>query len=269
MDSLPESESNQKGAPKNDTASKGEWFEEWFDRAEYKLVYQHRDRDEAYKILSLIQNLVSPKTGSSILDIGCGRGRHAIVLAEAGFSVTGVDLSAGSIADARKASAAAGIDVSFEIGDMRNTFCTACFDGVVNLFTAFGYFHDVSDHQQALSAMAAAVRPGGWFLQDFLNADYVREHLVPHDSRSTDEMRIDQHRWIENGRINKRIEIHNFSTKEDSVFDESVRLFDVSDLERLHRHAGLQLHRVVGDYDGGPLTPLSPRLIIVSRKLSA
>lgn len=252
--------------PNVPSLSNEKWFEEWFDRDEYKLVYQHRDGDEADRVVSLIESLAAPDPGSKILDVGCGRGRHAIRLAARGFEVTGLDLSMRSIEEAKTAAERAGKRVQFEVADMRNPFCNGCFDGVVNLFTAFGYFRHMIDHQRALTAMATAIRPGGWFVQDFLNADYVSEHLVPHDTRTTNGMRIDQRRWIENGRINKRIEIVDVKTRKESAFDESVQLFDVSSLERLHRHAGLEVERIVGDYDGGPLTPCSPRLIMLSRR---
>jgi SAM-dependent methyltransferase len=42
------------------------------------------------------------KRGAAILDVGCGTGRHAVELARRGFAVTGVDLSSGMLAKARK-----------------------------------------------------------------------------------------------------------------------------------------------------------------------
>lgn len=47
--------------------------------------------------------------GQFILDVGCGTGRHAVELAKRGFDVTGVDLSAGMLAQARQAADAAGV----------------------------------------------------------------------------------------------------------------------------------------------------------------
>ena len=60
----------------------------------------------------LIEELKLP-SGSSILDMGCGTGRHSVELAKRGYAVTGVDLSAGMLAEARKAAETAGVTVEW------------------------------------------------------------------------------------------------------------------------------------------------------------
>ncbi len=49
----------------------------------------------------------------SILDVGCGTGRHAIELAKRGFAVTGLDLSSGMLASAASAARSAGVEVEW------------------------------------------------------------------------------------------------------------------------------------------------------------
>lgn len=184
------------------------WYQEWFDRDEYELVYQHRDEREAEQVVDLIERLVRPAPGSEILDVGCGRGRHARVLARRGYRVTGIDVAERALQIARERAEAEGLHhVRFLRHDMREPLCRECFDGVVNLFTAFGFFEDDADHLRALQAMATALRPGGWLVQDFLNADYVQRHLVPCDRFQLDGVEVVQERWIENGRVNKRIRL--------------------------------------------------------------
>ena len=52
-------------------------------------------------------------------------------------------------------------------------------DLTVNLFTSFGYFERDAEHAAALEEMTSTVRPGGWFVIDFLNPAAVRRRLVP------------------------------------------------------------------------------------------
>lgn len=70
--------------------------------------------------------------GLSVLDLGCGTGRHALWIAAAGARVTGVDFSEGMLAEARRKPGAA--DVAFRVHDLHQPlpFADAAFDRVVS-----------------------------------------------------------------------------------------------------------------------------------------
>jgi cyclopropane fatty-acyl-phospholipid synthase-like methyltransferase len=241
------------------------WYEQWFNREEYEIVYEKRDEEEARLMADLVEKIISPDPGSRILDVGCGRGRHAIEFAERGYSVTGLDLSERAIRQARERAEEAGLDIRLLQGDMRDPVDTEAFDGVVNLFTAFGYFEEWEEHQRAINAMTTAVIPGGFVVQDFMNASYVESGLVPSDVRTVDDTEIRQQRWIEDGRIRKKIV---FTRGEEShTFFESVALLRREDFERLYDSAGLHLFDIRGDYHGEAHQDSSPRMILFSRKV--
>ncbi len=240
------------------------WYEDWFDSDAYELVYDQRNLSEARRLADLIERTAEPEPGASILDVGCGRGRHARILAARGYAVTGVDLSAKALRTARERAASEGLALTFRQEDMRRLPFEAAFDGVVNLFTTFGYFEDAADHQRAVDAMARALVPGGWLVQDFLNAPYALAHLVPEDEREVEGFRIAQRRWVENGRLNKEITLHK--NGDARTFTESVRLLTLADFRRMVAAAGLDLRATFGDYSGGPHAATSPRLILYARK---
>jgi len=77
------------------------WFEEWFDSPLYEKLYANRNSDEAERLADLIEKEIPVKKYSTVLDLGCGRGRHSIALATRGYDVTGVDLSEEALAKAR------------------------------------------------------------------------------------------------------------------------------------------------------------------------
>ena len=243
------------------------WYKDWFDQDEYELVYHERDEEEAEELIDLLERVVAPAHGATVLDVGCGRGRHPRTLARRGYQVTGIDLSERVLTQARRLAQEDGLSIRFFQGDMRTPFCTACFDGVVNLFTAFGYFDEEIDHLRAVEAMAVALRPDGWLFQDFLNAPQVRSTLVPENILVKDGVKIEQRRWIEEGRINKEITFHDADSRHHSAtFRESVRLLTLDDFRALYTTAGLDLLDTFGDYAGCPHTPTSPRLILYARK---
>src|SRR5690606_25256136 len=139
------------------------WYEDWFDSDAYELVYEQHDLDEAERLADLIERVARPAPGADVLDVGTGRGRHARVLARRGYRVTGLDLSENAVATAQRRAAREGLSpaqVVFVQGDMRLPHFQERFEGVVNLFTSFGFFEDEADHGRAVRAMAAALKPG-------------------------------------------------------------------------------------------------------------
>src|SRR5690606_21513134 len=75
-----------------------DWFESWFGSPYYKILYKHRDVEEARDFVSHLVGYFKPLPLSKILDIACGEGRFSLEFAKKGFDVTGIDLSNESIA---------------------------------------------------------------------------------------------------------------------------------------------------------------------------
>ena len=55
-----------------------EWFASWFDSSYYHSLYAHRDHQEAAFLIAQLIDLTQPKDDATILDVGCGRGRHSL-----------------------------------------------------------------------------------------------------------------------------------------------------------------------------------------------
>jgi ubiquinone/menaquinone biosynthesis C-methylase UbiE len=249
------------------------WYADWFDAEQYELVYRDRDIADAVRLARLIEDNVAPAPDDLILDVATGRGRHALVLAERGHRVVGLDLAPLAIATARRRATDAGLAgiATFVRGDMRALpFDDASFDGVVNLFTSFGYFDEEADHGRTVGEMVRVLRPGGWLVQDFICAPYLRRHIVPFDERVVDGVHIRQSRRIVDDapggpRVEKIIVLRRGDAPP-NTFRESVRLLERSDFERLYAEAGLEIVETFGDYDGGPARDDAPRIILHARR---
>src|SRR3990172_6890165 len=70
--------------------------------------------------LDLILRALDLPSGTRLLDLGCGYGRHAIPLAQRGYAVTAMDLSRASLAVARRSAREAGVRVRWLRRDMRD-----------------------------------------------------------------------------------------------------------------------------------------------------
>src|SRR5207245_559195 len=118
--------------------------------ADWAGVQQHQVRNSW---LAVIEEL-PPLAGRRLLDVGCGAGGFARLAVEAGAGVSGIDASAGMVAQARK-------DVppgDFRVGDMEALpYPDAGFDVV----TGFNSFQFAGDTVHALREAARVTRSGG------------------------------------------------------------------------------------------------------------
>lgn len=245
--------------------SNNNWFETWFNHPLYLQVYSHRDDADAKKLL----NLVLPQTGlspsSNVLDLACGAGRHAILLAELGFHVTGLDLAENLLAVARKDAENKSLKIDFSRGDMRYFHFPKPFQGIFNLFTSFGYFDDDRENFSVFKTVADHLEPGGVFVFDYLNGPFIRWNLVPQDEKMVNGTRIFQQRRIEGNTVKKRVLLEHKDLGK-LEFEESVKLYDPSLIERVLLTFNLKVVYTAGDFDGSQLSEQSPRMILVARK---
>lgn len=120
--------------------------------------------------------------GATVLDVGCGTGRHAIELARRGYAVTGLDLSAGMLAEARKQAAAAGVRVAFVHADATAFELDKQFDAAICLCEGACGLLGTQDDPLAqplaiLRNLARALRPGAKCLLTVLNGcALIRKH---------------------------------------------------------------------------------------------
>jgi SAM-dependent methyltransferase len=243
------------------------WFQHWFDSPLHEQLYTKRDDTEANRLAELITGHIPIEAYPTLMDLGCGRGRHSINFANRGYRVTGVDLAPTAISRAKAKAALAGLEIDFRVGDMRMPL-DQTFDVVVNLFTSFGYFASEAENELPIAAMSKMVRLGGQVWIDFLNPGNVRANLVPSDSGSIPEWSYTSRRWIEDGAVRKEIHLIEDATGDEQIFNEYVRLLELDWFEAVSSKYGLKLQTVYGDYDGNVHDAItSPRQIMGFRRV--
>ena len=151
------------------------WYKTFFGDDYLRIYEPILTPERTQRDVDGIVNLLALPQGSSILDLCCGHGRHAIPLAQRGYMVTGLDLSEVFLREAEKEALAKAVHVDFLHADMRNIPFENEFDAVINIFTAFGYLENQDEDQQVLNQVYKALKPGGLFLLEIIH----REGLIP------------------------------------------------------------------------------------------
>jgi cyclopropane fatty-acyl-phospholipid synthase-like methyltransferase len=241
------------------------WYKEWFDTELYEQLYANRDEKEAKRLSTLLEDLIPHAEYPNILDLGCGRGRHSIALADKGYQVTGIDLSPRAIEVAREKAEAQQLDqLHFEVRDMRDPLDQQ-FDAIVNLFTTFGYFESDEENAAVFDSMAQMLKPQGRFIMDYLNAPVVKKNLKSHEHGTMNDVEYHIRRYIEDGAVYKHIEFTDpTSDQEKYTYTERVKLYSLEWFREQLQQRDLKLTATYGDYDGSSYTKAdSPRLLMV------
>lgn len=224
------------------TKSKEKWYASWFDTPYYHILYKDRDYIEAQVFMDNLTNYLNIPEQGKILDLACGKGRHAVYLNSLGYNVTGVDLSEQSIAHAKQFE---NETLKFNVHDMSKPYPDT-FDAVFNLFTSFGYFEDEKCNLETIKSIQAALNEFGFGVIDFMNSNYIIDNLVEEDVKTVEGIDFHQKRSVKDGYIIKDITFE--ADGEQFEFQERVKAFTLEDFEALFEKAGVYLLDVFGDY---------------------
>ncbi len=128
---------------------------------------------------------ISP--AATVLDVGCGAGAEAILLAGLGFRAIGVDASAEAIRLARERAAATGVEVDFRHADAGDLPLA---DGSIDFAIDRGCFHVIDRDQRRDYAreLHRVLRPGARFLLRGAATDDDEEGVIAVDAEEIDRV---------------------------------------------------------------------------------
>jgi SAM-dependent methyltransferase len=221
----------------------GQLHANWYDR-------WHRAKDYPAEVDQLLAVLRREGVVRSVLDLGCGTGRHLELLAAAGYEVTGVDRSAVMVDQARERLGAYGERASVVHADLSGLDLPRTFDAAVMMFSVLGYQVTNEAVLAALNVVHRSLRPEGLFLFDVLDGA-----TVLHDGPRGGVTVVDDgdHRLLRatTGALHAEEQVYEFGMRlwlldGDRVVDEVeevhlLRFFLRRELELLLQVAGFEL----------------------------
>jgi ubiquinone/menaquinone biosynthesis C-methylase UbiE len=208
--------------------------------------------------------LTGVPAGGALLDVACGFGRHAVPLAEAGYSVTGVDRSETLLGEARRR-AGGGDNPNLVRADYRELpFGDDTFDGALNLFTSLGYLGDEED-TRVLAEIGRVLRPGARLVVEILHRDRLVREWSEQDWRMVGEGRVllEQRTFDARAGVAQTTQTLIEPSGERESRTWSVRVYTATELLAMLGAAGFAEARCFGDLEGGAFTATS-RLVIVA-----
>jgi ubiquinone/menaquinone biosynthesis C-methylase UbiE len=244
-----------------------EWWESYFD-AQYLLEYEPifspaRDRADVARLIEIL----GLSTGERILDVPCGQGRHAHLLAETGFDVTGLDYSRHLLDVARARGTAR--NLRYVRGDMRMLpdKWSGRFAAVLNLFTSFGFFLDPADDRRVIHEFARVLQPNGVLVWHGGSRDGVMAKFLSRDWwKAANGTIIAHERDFDPLSGVLTIRSHWNGRRASGDREHRIRLYTASRLAELCRRAGLIVEEAYDGWSTAPLSRRSSEMLLVARK---
>jgi SAM-dependent methyltransferase len=234
------------------------------DVYEYQFTPERAEVETRFAIKAL-----GLKPGEQVLDLCCGQGRHAVLLAKHGCAVTALDLSAEYLALAEASARQAGVKLETVCADMRDIPFTGRFDAVVNMFSSFGYLESEAEDARVLDAIERALKPGGRVLLDLLNRDWVVANYETEDSHTAaDGTQYLEHRYfdLETSRNHVSFTVVTPDGQRREVGGHHIRLYTLREMRGALDAVGLAHEGVYGGFAGEAYGIDTRRMIIVARK---
>ena len=218
----------------------------------YDLLYSEKDylAEVQYVAYMIKENTSNAKT---LLDLGCGTGRHDQYFAKLGFAIHGVDLSGEML---KQASARKLNNAEFSEGDVRTVRLNKQFDAIISLFHVLSYQTTNHDIQQMFSTIKAHLNPNGIFVVDcwygpavLTDKPEIRIKRMKSDDFSV--VRLAEPEMFANKNlveVNYEIRITDLKTQATDVIQEThtLRYLFLPELHVFAEQAGLEISAAYG-----------------------
>ncbi len=265
MTNLRMSDGMSDGAREEGTEWWAEYFDEVFLRVYRPLLGPERTAQEA----DAIRELLDLPAGASLLDVACGWGRHSVELARQGLAVTGFDLSAFLLREARAYADDAGVEVRWVRGDMRELPFQEEFDAALSLFSSLGYFPDHRDDGLVLRGIRGAVRKGGALVIETMHRDLIAREYVERDWWETPEGDLV---WVERDfdaveGVSRETLRWRSPDGSAGAKPHSIRVRSATEWQRLLEENGWRAEEWFGGWELDSFAIESERLIILARAI--
>jgi ubiquinone/menaquinone biosynthesis C-methylase UbiE len=243
------------------------WWASYFDEhylLEYEPIFSlEKDRREVARLIEVMGLPV----GARVLDVPCGQGRHAHLLAEAGYRVRGVDLSRDLLAVAKQRGTSP--DLRYTRADMRRLprSWTGRFDAVANLFTSFGFFLEPDDDARVISEFARVLEPGGLLVWHGASRDGVMARFLSRDWWTTRNGTVIGHER-EFDPLSGVLTVKSTwrGPRTAGQREHRIRLYTATRLAELFRDAGLIIYETFDAWRNRPLSRRSSEMLLLARK---
>ncbi len=251
--------------------------ESGYEQDEYWMQYKHffQSADAPSRVAFEVNGVVkllelSGGMEASVLDLGCGTGRHSLELARRGYRVTGIDRTLEYIEECKRRAETEGLPIEFVCQDMLEFRRKEGFDAVECLFSPFGSFGSREADKQLLRNIQESLRDDGRMIIDVVGKEVVALNFQP---------RVEYSKVVSSERVfmsEERRILHDWSTIQyrrtfrtnckASTFSMDAHLYSGSEFRELIEDVGFFRVELFGNHGGAPYDQQATRLVAIACK---
>ncbi|WP_027340498.1 SAM-dependent methyltransferase [Halonatronum saccharophilum] len=224
------------------------WWAKAYDKMkDLEYDYHYIDFSTAKQEVEFIEEVLNLSKGAEILDLGCGNGRHSILLAQKGYKVRALDYSAQILAQAKREANRREVKVDFIKGDMREIGDKGKYDGIIVLDGSFGIFSD-KENEELIKRVSASLKVGGRLLIQSFNPYYIANNQSISYENEGDKTFIRETRFDPySGKVVDKISLlNNNGEKKEEIPTRYYRAYTLPELDKMFAKANLGTMEVYG-----------------------
>jgi D-alanine-D-alanine ligase len=199
-----------------------------------------------------IWNILQLSHTSRVVDIGCGHGRHALVLAERGADVVGVDFADSLLSRAQQLATVSPARVRWIRGDMRRVpVQSGCADAAL-IMDAFGFFETDEEDERVVREARRILRPRGSLLLKVVNGVPILTAFRDneHERRDGVDVSVSNTLTMDPPRMTQRLRVSG--NRGEGRYERRQRLYRAAELQALLERAGFSVTGILANTDGAP-----------------
>lgn len=208
-----------------------------------------------------------------VCELGCGTGNITLRLAEKGYDMIGIDLSADMLSEARKKAAEQNAEVLFLLQDMREFELYGTVNSILCLCDSLNYITDDQDMQDVFDLVNNYLHPGGLFIFD-LNTEYKFKEIYGENTFSEvddDAVYIWENYYDEEEKINEYY-LNFFVKNSGGTYDRTQeehyeRAYSLDEIKNFIEKSGMRFEAAYDAFTFEPAREDSERIYVVAREI--
>lgn len=244
------------------------WYKEFFQKYYYDTYHNFFTPARTKKDVNFIIRVLNLPKRSKILDLCGGYGRHSILLAKKGYAVTIQDLNKNFLTMAKKEAEKQKIKIKTVHSDMRLIPFKNEFDAVINIFTSFGYLENEKENIKVLKEVKKALKPGGKFLIDTINRNWILDNFQPKYWRKINNLLFLENRQVDFKTKRNKVKILIVDLKNSKIHStyNEVRIYTFEELRIMLNKVGLKVIKKYGSLGFESYTKNAKRIVVLAEK---